>query len=388
MENQGYKNEWSIDGGSLIWVEMIHKGDMKLIKSVIGMPFKDHFFTNHNQSISFYINSKTKEEISKISYEKYKNPEFIKNLMALSKEIEDKIKKITEEINKDLTNKINHELFDLLNKYFDAYAELAGVYRLTRDTFFYRIIQELEKQVPKPKKENITLLLNNDLDKISFKINQEIKDIAVSLKKVGKRRFDMHNIYLDAFIKSRKLFEEIGRRLNLTLLEAKNCTLNELKEFLINKKEIPSQELENRIKYFKFVYEEDDFEIITRQDKDEKQDSETKEIKGQTAHPGYAKGNVRIVKETLNGPLIDTINKFKEGEILVARTTSPDMIPAAKKAKAIVTDVGGLLCHAAIVSREFGIPCIVGTNTASRIFKDGDLVEVNADKGIVRKIKS
>jgi pyruvate,water dikinase len=84
---------------------------------------------------------------------------------------------------------------------------------------------------------------------------------------------------------------------------------------------------------------------------------------------------------------LDTIYNFKEGEILVARTTSPDMIPAVKKAKAIVTEVGGLLCHAAIVAREFGIPCIIGTDMVTRILKDGDLVEVDAEKGIVRKLK-
>lgn len=67
--------------------------------------------------------------------------------------------------------------------------------------------------------------------------------------------------------------------------------------------------------------------------------------------------------------------------------TRPELMPAVKKAKAIITDEGGLTCHAAIVSRELGVPCIIGTKIATKILKDGNLVEVDANKGIIRKIK-
>ena len=70
------------------------------------------------------------------------------------------------------------------------------------------------------------------------------------------------------------------------------------------------------------------------------------------------------------------------------KVNSPDLIPAMKQAAAIVTNTGGLICHAAITSRELKIPCIIGTGNATLIFKDGDLVEVDAQKGMIRKIKS
>ena len=66
--------------------------------------------------------------------------------------------------------------------------------------------------------------------------------------------------------------------------------------------------------------------------------------------------------------------------------TNPQMVPYLKNAVAIVTDEGGLMCHAAIISRELGKPCIVGTGNASRVFEDGDLVEVNANEGVVHLI--
>jgi pyruvate,water dikinase len=81
------------------------------------------------------------------------------------------------------------------------------------------------------------------------------------------------------------------------------------------------------------------------------------------------------------------VNLMNKGDVLVAPMTSPDYILAMRKAIAIVTDVGGLMSHAAIVSRELKIPCIVGTKIATKVLKDGDLVEVDANNGVVRIIK-
>jgi pyruvate,water dikinase len=109
-----------------------------------------------------------------------------------------------------------------------------------------------------------------------------------------------------------------------------------------------------------------------------------KEIKGQignrTKSP-VVTGRVRIIMNSRD------IGKMKKGEVLVTWMTSPDFVPAMRKARAVVTDEGGITCHAAIVSRELGIPAIIGTQIATKILKDGDLVEVDANKGIVKKIK-
>ncbi len=78
--------------------------------------------------------------------------------------------------------------------------------------------------------------------------------------------------------------------------------------------------------------------------------------------------------------------KIRQGEILVAVITYPALLPAMERASAIVTDEGGLLCHAAIVSRELGIPCVVGTRIATKVLKDGDLIEVDASEGVVKRL--
>lgn len=108
---------------------------------------------------------------------------------------------------------------------------------------------------------------------------------------------------------------------------------------------------------------------------------ELKEIKGTVANRGLANGRVKIVIESKD------LGKVKKGDILVADETDPDFLPAMQKAKAIITDLGGVLCHAAIVSRELKKPCVTGTKIATRVLKDGDLVEVDAERGIVRILK-
>jgi len=78
---------------------------------------------------------------------------------------------------------------------------------------------------------------------------------------------------------------------------------------------------------------------------------------------------------------------MQKGDILISIATNPDLVPAMKIAGAIVTDVGGITCHAAIVSRELNIPCVVGTKIATKALHEGDLIDVDATHGIVRIIK-
>lgn len=108
-------------------------------------------------------------------------------------------------------------------------------------------------------------------------------------------------------------------------------------------------------------------------------DERKKELHGRCGNPGVAQGRVRVVISKKDIPL------FENGEILVTPMTTPDFVPAMKKAAAIVTDEGGVLCHAVIVSRELGLPCIIATKHATKLFKNGDAVKVDATNGIVRK---
>lgn len=106
------------------------------------------------------------------------------------------------------------------------------------------------------------------------------------------------------------------------------------------------------------------------------------ELRGMIANLGTAIGKVKMCTT------LDALKDFPDGAVLVAHMTRPEYAPAMKKAAAIVTDEGGITSHAAIVSRELGVPCIIGTKVATKVLHDGDLVEVRANHGYVRILES
>jgi len=102
-------------------------------------------------------------------------------------------------------------------------------------------------------------------------------------------------------------------------------------------------------------------------------------IRGLAASKGTASGKVRVLRSPEEG------DQLLNGEVLVAPMTSPDWVPAIRRASALVTDGGGMTCHTAIVSRELGVPCVVGTRNATSTLRDGELVTVDGDTGEVRQ---
>ena len=114
------------------------------------------------------------------------------------------------------------------------------------------------------------------------------------------------------------------------------------------------------------------------QSKEEEVDLEVL-IKGLGASPGLASGTVKVILS------LDELDKVQEGDVMVTTMTTPDMVPAMKRANGIVTDEGGVTCHAAIISRELGIPCVVGTGDATTTLKEDDEVTADGKKGLVYK---
>lgn len=115
------------------------------------------------------------------------------------------------------------------------------------------------------------------------------------------------------------------------------------------------------------------------EDEEEEEEPETAPVllRGQAASPGVAAGPVKVVRDPTE------IHIVQQGDVLVAEMTTPDFVPAMKRAAAIVTERGGRTAHAAIVSRELGIPCVVGAQEAMSILRPGSIVTVDGSKGLV-----
>lgn len=185
------------------------------------------------------------------------------------------------------------------------------------------------------------------------------------------------------------LHREFARRTNLALKQVRYIYPWEYKKVMLEKEKW-SAELNKRWDYHICYSERGKHKILSGEKAkkfvaslnfEEKKIRKARRLEGDCASPGKVRGVVAIV----NTPAEN--KKIERADVLVSNMTNPDLMPAIRKAKAIVTDVGGLTCHAAIVSREFGIPCIIGTKIATQVLKDNSVVEVDATHGVVNLIK-
>jgi len=193
-----------------------------------------------------------------------------------------------------------------------------------------------------------------------------------------------------------QLLEEIGRaslkKVKVSKDFARFISINEVKDILRGKIKVDDlkKELEKRSKYFlvgggkvcylpiKQYLNQRGWGLL-----EQKNTNGIKTLKGMSIIKDnlIIKGAVRIVRGRKE------LSKIKKGDIIVSPMTTPEYIPILKKVKAIITNEGGVTCHAAVTSREFGIPAVVGTKIATKVLKDGDLIEVNAEKGVIKILK-
>ncbi len=192
--------------------------------------------------------------------------------------------------------------------------------------------------------------------KIDITADEATKIITKSLNNIYPK---LNNLVLYISIEDLKR-DEIDK--NLLIKRSK-------KELVMVDGEIIKEDLDNIKDKYNFELEEINV------------DKKVNEIKGSIAFKGIIRGRVKLILRR------EEISSIKEGDILVSTMTIPDFMPAMKKASAFVTDEGGITCHAAIIAREMKKPCIIGTKIATKVLKDGDLVEVDADSGLVRIIK-
>lgn len=266
------------------------------------------------------------------------------------------------------------------------------------EAYFIDILSSLARQGANPEK----LIKEIEANSQAIKIRQLdlAKDLQIDTKHLGVFKFARDLVFTkgtrkDSMFHSywviENLFKEIGRRYYLSIRQVRYLHPHEFKQLLIDKK-FPTAILNERYKFsLNFstgTYEEDLNLIGTEAEKFIAQLNIIKEeiknvkiLRGDCASPGRVRGEVRIIN------IPKDMLKMNQGDILVSIATTPDLVPAIKKAGAIVTDAGGITCHAAIISRELGIPCVVGTKIATKVLHDGDLIDVSATHGKVDIIK-
>ena len=285
--------------------------------------------------------------------------------------------------NYKLSKVINNHLF----KYSWIKSSYVGYKKYLVDDLGKNIIEILKSK----KRVNGKILKQHKIEKNKLIKRYEFTPEILAISKLTELLIkwqDQRKIYTLTFVTLQsKILKEFARRtkINYDLLTYTN--ISELKKILNENFKV--NELKVRRKYCLFIYEKGKISnIVTGRkaklflDKISKvKIYGIKEITGFAASLGKVTGRVKIVMSS------KYISKVKKGDILVAPMTRPEHLAGMKKAVAIVTDDGGITCHAAIIARELRIPCIIGTRIATKILKDGDLVEVDANKGLIKIIK-
>ncbi len=244
---------------------------------------------------------------------------------------------------------------------------------------FLEEVESAKKQAKKVKKSFNNLLLKYP----------KLKGIFLTANKLVDLKDERDEARRFIYFLSRPLFFEIALRTKLKIDEVLTLSQDEIDIFLKRDVLPPLAEINRRKNNFVVCVAKKKLKIYSgkkavefaKRYLHEKEESIQKEFSGIIASPGVAKGFVKLIGDKKDLPNV------KRGDILVAITTHPDYLFAMRRAKAVITDEGGLTSHAAIVSREFKIPCIVGTKIATQVLKDGQLVEVDANKGVVKVIK-
>ena len=255
--------------------------------------------------------------------------------------------------------------------------------------------------------ERMNKILKKNPDILARKLAKEKKDLARSQEKIIREyKIDEKHQKIFAIVRDsvaarlyskdsqffgyyalEKILEEFGRRTGLNLEQVRFLAPREFRLALLENQDF-STLTKARMEYSLHVSNEGNTvffqgeqakKVKKKMNFNLHQDDlkESKLVSGQPAYPGIVRGRVKIVNT------INEIFKVHQGNILVSRMTNPSILPAMKKAVAIVTDIGGITCHAAIVARELRKPCIIGTKVATQIFKDGDEIEVDANEGRV-----
>lgn len=285
----------------------------------------------------------------------------IKNKTNYKKEIETDFKN-------DIINEINNnpKIIGLLKNHQKKYFWINNNYRDFKPLEINYFIEQLV---------NIKESVNKESKTTDFIFNKEEKTMAkligqaTTFQDLRKKTNLIGNHYIGIFL------EMIGKRFGYSEKELHFTLINEVKD-LLNGKKLDKQLLNERIKHCINIVNDKEDILITRNKAKlvskllDRYEIKTDIIKGLVASKGDYKGIARVILDPKK------IKEFNEGDIIITSMTRPDFTPLMKKAGAIICDEGGITSHASIVSRELGIPCIIGTKVASKIIKNGDYIEI------------
>ncbi len=346
--------------------------------------------------ITLDLSSLSNEELTDANgFGKALNDLFICYLMTQphkTGKLEEELKRLISEIDSDHVNEIFAELceaeygFEIpeeKKELFDSFLKLGEIkdinLRLARIP-----IQKVKRTLHKK--------YSSIIDLHKHKALQEISSVLSDLTEL---RYEARLVWMEAMYYNELLTHNIVRRFSLPVEDFHTYDLEEVGSLLKEGKKVSPSILAERRKGFLKILNSGEIttfegeEALEQLDLFKQSKQKTKELRGSLASKGQGKvrGKAVVLSYKKAHEHTEKISNMEQGQILISEMTRPNILVACEKAGAIVTDEGGILCHASIVSRELGIPCIVGTQRATEMIQDGDLVEVDTEENIVRLLQ-
>ncbi len=350
--------------------------------------FLSVIFDNNNYgAVDYIILYKNNVSLMYLTERGYKEARELGNNL-MKNDFYDKIISDSKNLNKSLESyKVQKPSKDNIIKEWEKYLKFLNdfccLYRFYEQPFQRALEETILKHIPENKL--IGILSNPSKSSIEEINNVNAKKVLTKLIELGKMKLKIHNNTENLVTKDfEKFINFVSKRDGINKNIVKAFTVKEFTDTLkgktcnitLIKKRLDGCAIVKRNN--KWFFETGDKYLSWEK---KIKDTQEKEIKGKVAFSGKVQGRVVIHQSWT-----DT-TKLVKGDILVTGMTNPQMIPFIKDATAIVTDEGGITCHAAIISREMKKPCITGTKNATQILKNGDLIEVDANKGIVKILK-
>lgn len=299
--------------------------------------------------------------------------------------------------NKENLNKLSETAKKDINKHLEKFSYINRGLATSKPYTFKDIVDRL-KEVDKSKEKIEDLIYYSSEKKTKddyqwalnkVKPDKDFKKIIEGARMHSYTRNRRVEAFFLADYGASFMYKEIAKRSNFNPDWITEVSVSEMYRALEDEPLPSEKEMKKRFKNYAMISRDGQTELIV----DEKKIKELEEIyKIDNTQVDEIKGNVACLGDIIKGKAkvcLDKseISKVKRGDILVVQFTTPDFVPAMEKAAAIVADQGGLSSHAAIVSRELGVPCVIATINGTRIIKDNDLLEIDARKGVVKIIK-
>ncbi len=318
------------------------------------------------------------------------------NLTKIKKEEADWINLIIKvKENNFSDDKIDKLILNHYNKYF-LINTTSGHSPWTLDYFKKKFLKDskLKLNVLKNKLKNIKdypgrIKAEQKLAVSRYKLNNESLALCSLLSEIGHWRLEMRFVWMSAYYYNKAILNEIANRFSCDFDKIRFLSIDEISN-IFKAGAINEKKIKERSKSFLYLIKNGKGIIISGERArntlkslvSDKERIDSRKFKGNIAMKGVVRAKALVYKwgEDIKKKLSSTKGSF----ILVAGQTRPQLMPLIMKSSGIITDEGGITSHAAIVSRELGIPCIIGTKIATQVLRDGDELELDADNGIIK----